>query len=314
MVTNDCKLTLEMCGWLGTLKQRVDFSQTLGMLDGCIACEKLFMGVFNMVYNLSLENLNLFESNYPAIDLGDKVSGVCYQITLENKLSKIKDTRAKYYKYNIDKKYPNLKIFIFAKKPLGRPNDNGVFYTEDLIKDIYKLNLEIKNKLLKFLIKELRPLNNSHMSNEIKVIQELITIISKAKPDANTSDWVEKPYPKEKLSLRFKNYKDQILYEYKDSFRIYGDFSKTLKDYKVYDDGIEKRVKSYLRRISRESLNDKEHNARQALDNVIEKIKNLLEIDYWEGALRFYILSQLMDCDIFPLNQKEVNLIEERLK
>lgn len=54
-----------------------------------VRAESFFCGLFNLIYDLELKNLNQKVLNAPAIDLGDVKAGVSYQITSTN-------TRTKY--------------------------------------------------------------------------------------------------------------------------------------------------------------------------------------------------------------------------
>ncbi len=54
------------------------------------ASESFFRDFMNEVYGWKLANMNTIQSNYPAIDLGDKVNRICVQVTAENSSTKIK--------------------------------------------------------------------------------------------------------------------------------------------------------------------------------------------------------------------------------
>jgi hypothetical protein len=46
--------------------------------------EDLALKLLNEIFGLQLVNLNIEKSNYPGIDLGDKINKVAYQITSRN--------------------------------------------------------------------------------------------------------------------------------------------------------------------------------------------------------------------------------------
>ena len=77
------QLNKEISKYLAILGDALENEGLFGHHDGKIACEDLFKDLFNLIYDLQLENLNNEKDNYPAIDLGDKSIGVAYQITLE---------------------------------------------------------------------------------------------------------------------------------------------------------------------------------------------------------------------------------------
>src|ERR1043165_4331320 len=57
----------------------------------------------------NLANVNQTEKvNYPAIDLGDPVARVAFQVTSTSNSTKVKDTLTKFVKYELYKQYDHL--------------------------------------------------------------------------------------------------------------------------------------------------------------------------------------------------------------
>ena len=54
------------------------------------SAEDLFAGLLNLAFAMNLSNENKFQSNYPAIDLSDRVKKICFQITSETSNQKIR--------------------------------------------------------------------------------------------------------------------------------------------------------------------------------------------------------------------------------
>lgn len=293
---------------LSVLYESVKQKGNVNFHDDKTESEMLFKDLFNVVYDLNLINTNLLNSNSPAIDLADKNKGICYQVTYENSTKKIKDTKLKYHKHGVSTNYPKLIIFIFGEKPPSRPVDNQVQYKKDLYKDIYSLTFEKKEEILAYLKKQLRHFRQEKKTLEIKTIQAVIQFISE-QPFAVSEDGnsLEKPYPKEKLLLRFGDYYKVITEEFAELSVGYNQVLLQAKtDY--IDDGNSGKIKAYLRRKSRDCLLNNA-DARIALDKVIQDIKDQIDTEVYEGALRFYIISELMECDIFPLSEDEKKLI-----
>lgn len=88
--------------WLGEIKAKncVNFYY----IDK--VAEDLALKLLNEIYDLQLVNLNYEESNYPGIDLGDKINKIAFQITSRNDIKMIKKSLEKFVKgqKNI---YPN---------------------------------------------------------------------------------------------------------------------------------------------------------------------------------------------------------------
>lgn len=81
-----------------------------------IECEGIFCDLLNKLYNWNLVNLNSGGYNYPAIDLGDKLQGVCIQVTSETSSTKIKETIEKFEANDLKNLYPRIFILILGQK------------------------------------------------------------------------------------------------------------------------------------------------------------------------------------------------------
>ena len=173
------------------------------------------------------------------------------------------------------------------------------------------LNENKKNKILRYLKKNTTLLNAIKKSIELTTIHAVIQHISSHPHNNNLPDNSEKrPCPNKKLTLRFAEFKECIEEEFVDLYAEHNDALVSAKENYI-DDGNSNRIKNYLRKISRDKLYDEKNNARTALNTLIEELKKGLEFDVYEGALRFYILSELMDCDIFPLTKQEATSLGE---
>jgi hypothetical protein len=302
----------EITKHLAWIQLAIKMKGSIGFNDDKIRCEKFFLGLFNKLYNLELINVNSISTAYPAIDLGDKKTGTCYQITFENTADKISKTRETYKKHKIFKDYPKLIIFIYDKKPGKRIFDEGVQYLEDITKHIeYDTDDKKKKEILDYLKTQWTLLKETKKSIEIQTIYAVIEHLSRdEKSNSFTKDLEDKPYPAEKLQLRFGEFRECVEEEYGE---LYPEHSSALDAAKSdhIDEGNSKKIKNHLRRISREKLFDKNNDAKMALESLIDDIRNDLSFEVYDGALRFYILSELMECDIFPLSKKEASLLSE---
>lgn len=136
---------------LSIYKTFIELQNKNGFFDINKTCETIFCEVLNALYQINLTNLNnILESNYPAIDLGDEYSEICYQITSRNDVEKIKYTISKFQQKKLDEKFTELNIFILGQKKSYRvqfPNYVNVVDFVDLSRDI--ANCRQKDTLIK---------------------------------------------------------------------------------------------------------------------------------------------------------------------
>jgi hypothetical protein len=113
--------------------------------------------------------MNTIQSNYPAIDLGDKANRVCVQITAENNSTKIKNTIEKFEEKEHFKIFKRLIVFIITEKKNYTaefetgPNfvfnaSTDIIDIDDLLEEIEKFDLERRERLATLLQDEMRPL------------------------------------------------------------------------------------------------------------------------------------------------------------
>lgn len=106
--------------WLSYLESFITLNGIAGRSDFCGSAEGFFCAVLNEIYGLELLDLNLEEFNFPAIDLGDKKSKICYQITAVGSNPKLKDTVEKFHKYNLGYDYNHLVMLVISAAPKPR--------------------------------------------------------------------------------------------------------------------------------------------------------------------------------------------------
>lgn len=133
------------------------------------ASENFFRDFLNDVYDWKLANMNTIQSNYPAIDLGDKANRVCIQVTAENSSTKIKNTIEKFEEKKHFNSFDRLIILIITEKKnysadfKTGPNFNfdasaDILDIDDLLEYIETLDLAKREKLAARLKDEMRPL------------------------------------------------------------------------------------------------------------------------------------------------------------
>ncbi len=135
----------------------------LGLFDSNRIAQDFFVWLFSLVFGYkNLKELDKLNGivNYPAIDLGDEVKKIAFQITTKKDSGKVKDTIEKFIFYKLYKKYDRLVIFIIGEKQ-GSYVDfdtkgNFIFNKES---DIWDDN---------FLIKEIDKITDIQKLEEIK--------------------------------------------------------------------------------------------------------------------------------------------------
>ncbi len=81
--------------------------------------EDLTLRLLNALYDYDLTNLNWTKSNYPGIDLACEKSGIAFQVTSENTLSKIKEGVKTFFGSQESKSYANgLRFLLLADRKL----------------------------------------------------------------------------------------------------------------------------------------------------------------------------------------------------
>lgn len=126
-------------GMFTRFSDKVLFENAVGFLDINKSAEPLFMGVLNRVYGLRLKNMNSIQKNYPAIDLGDEDSGICYQITSSGTNEKYNQTLEKYKEKKLGDKFRELRFLLIGENKITKKDPDvrtKVFTLKDLIQDI----------------------------------------------------------------------------------------------------------------------------------------------------------------------------------
>lgn len=78
--------------------------------------EKIMGGLFNIVFDCNLENLNYHQRNYPAVDLGDSEKKIAVQITTEDISTKMDKVLKRVKENKIYQCYDDIYIFFYTEK------------------------------------------------------------------------------------------------------------------------------------------------------------------------------------------------------
>ena len=135
-----------------------------------------------------LKNLNVDHPNSPAIDLGDKKTGIVYQITSTANSQKIKNTLRKFVKHGRYKEYKHLIIYILKEKQ-KRYQGRGF---DEIIQG--KFSFDKKNDILDYrdLLKEISGFSSVDKLRRIEnILEEHFGNPEYTRP-LDPLDWLEK--------------------------------------------------------------------------------------------------------------------------
>ncbi|RXJ98944.1 hypothetical protein CRV02_12905 [Arcobacter sp. CECT 8989] len=174
------KLIEEIKKKLAYISIVIEYSNKINLYDLNIYSEHFFCGLLNLIYSYNLEDLNIKQKNFPAIDLGDYKNKICFQITSTNSKKKICTTIEKFEKESLYNNFDKLFILILKKKlsNYGTFKELTYFSKEQII-DFSDLNTRINkikdthhiNKIYQYIEKNILKFEN--IDNPKSLLNEL---------------------------------------------------------------------------------------------------------------------------------------------
>jgi hypothetical protein len=101
---------------LAWIRASCELRGLLGFFDNHIVSNYFFCRVLNTLHNLDLKEMDLIQSNYPAIDLGDTTNKTSFQVTSDESKPKIQYTLDKFMEKKLNKQYDHLTVLIIGKR------------------------------------------------------------------------------------------------------------------------------------------------------------------------------------------------------
>lgn len=318
---NRSELIKGITHYLTHLRMQVEHLNSLNLQDDNVNAENFFRDLLNLVFGYDLKNINIVEKNARAIDLGDEMERVAIQVTSTSDLGKIKHTHGGFVKGGLDKKYDRLVVLIIGEKRTYRENslggggvfnmslDDDVWGMKDLIRQVGDLPLDKLEQCRGFLRAELR-IAEPRESNEVNTLIRLIEVLSSAEEGLSVGDNREDPDPEGKIHDRFAMHAGFLERLYVDLHEIY---ARALDEVKRHSDLGHVRVRKlqvYLMRWSDRVLNECGGDPQVALDELTKKVLQMMgasDVAYDDGAVRFYLIKQLIACNVFP-NKRVVHV------
>ncbi|MGY4823371.1 SMEK domain-containing protein [Stutzerimonas chloritidismutans] len=306
---------------LSWLKTQVEYHNSLSLTDINHGAEDFYCGLLNLVYGYSLKNINIIDQNAAAIDLGDEQNKIAIQVTSTSALAKTKYTVEKFIEKGLYKKFDRLLILNIVKKSNHEaPTIGGSEYNLDTREDILDVGDLIKKitddpdlKKLKaivdFLDAELSLPAQKSLPNEVLTILGIIEHISDESHEDAGSGYLEEPIPEEKIYKRFADHADFLVDTYNDGYIEYGAVLEAVKKESDFGQVKLRRAASYLKKYSDSVLTKCGGDPKAALHQIIADFGALLGNNGYtfdEGAAEFYVIEQLVKCNIFPYKEVSV--------
>ncbi|MFA9440825.1 SMEK domain-containing protein [Uliginosibacterium sp. sgz301328] len=300
---------------LSWLKTQVEMHNSLSLTDINHGAEDFYCGLLNLVYGYNLININISDQNAAAIDLGDEQNRISIQVTSTSALSKTKYTVEKFIEKELYKKFDKLLILNIVKKTnhastrIGGPEycidtKTDILDVEDLIKKITS-NPDVQKlkSIADFLDSELSLPTQQSLPNEVLTILGIIEYISDEKHEDAGTGYLEEPIPADKIYNRFANHSDFLVNMYNTGYIEYGAVLEAVKKESDFGQVKLRRAANYLKKYSDAMLTKCGGDPKTALDQIIVDLSGFLGNNGYtfdEGAAEFYVIEQLMKCNIFP--------------
>lgn len=299
------------------LKTEVNLRSKLNLQDINVHAEQFYKILLNKIFNYGLENINIVDQNAAVIDLGDDKKRIAIQVTSNNSKTKIVETVEAFNEKELFNKYDELKILIIKDKTKRIGIIDSENFSFDMNKDVIDVNYilnailnineldrleEIEKWLSNELVQKYYQSKEKSKSNEVITFISLIDFLSNEE-NHKVYQSEDAPDPEHKIENRFKEYAPYLKSMYVD---LYIDYAYALS---LTEDNVElssvkiRKIGIYLKDISNRYLNSSRNNPEDALENLCDYFKSLFIADnlpFDEMAIKFYLLHQLIKCNVFP--------------
>lgn len=308
----------DVTSYFARLEASVKLNNSNGLTDINSYSEDFFCNILNKIFDLNLINLNTVKTNFPSVDLGDVDRQISIQVTSENTNKKIKETIKKFDEHALSSKFKTLRfVLISSKKPSSKSKITGpkdvsfdfskdILCLADLIAEIRSLSVTKINEILSVLKEELDSQKDRKselvLANEVETIADLVVFLSDNK-ELDKKIWVEEPDPQKKIEHRFSTESAFLKSQIVDLLPRYS-IARNEVDEKLGLDSVKVQfIRDFLRMKSDVLLTQSNGDPKKALDNLTEYFateigKNGKKHDY--QAIRFYLLDELIKCNVFP--------------
>ena len=303
---------------LSILQVEVEIRSKVNLQDINVHAEQFYKILLNLIYSYSLENINISEQNAAVIDLACTTNRVAIQVTSNNKKDKITETVYSFCNKELYKKYDRLIMLIIKTKTSRQDSITVGNFTFDLDKDVIDIPelvrsiqniddldriIQIQNWLFKELVEKRNTARNEISGNEVLTFVGLIEILSD-EHNHKIFELETPPDPKFKIEERFNDYAPYLNNLYIDLLIEYGHALKVAQDEANITSVQIRKVSLFLKDISNRHLISSNNDPKEALENLCVYLSNFFKngVKYDEMAIKFYLIDQLIKCNVFPNN------------
>lgn len=303
---------------LSLVQTDIGNNNAIHYFDKNITAETFFMGLLNLVFDYQLLNLNSQTYNHPFVDLCDKKNDIYIQVTSNKTSQKIKETIKGFETLSGITKKTKLIIFLLVDKPKYKIE----FLTQKIIFDAKVNVIDIKDiikKIDSFSLNKLETIKNyleanlDFIENKEKTICSEEETIIKLIEVLSEKGAVLKNIPSEidpdfKINKRFNKFSEEIKRQYREYYVTYGKEYLTVVSNIIKDEVTLININNYLKSTSIEILKENNDNPIESLKKLLIRVNELLSSNnkkYNNGAIRFFLIQQIIECNIFPNEVKQ---------
>ena len=300
---------------LSILRVQVEACGKLNLTDINVLSENFYRDLLNLILSRQLTNINIVKANAAAIDLGDEIAKIAIQVTSTKTKTKTAATVDSFISKGLHKKYDRLIILNISKKAnhhAAQVGEAGV-YELDTKKDIWDANDLIKMindlptakimEVAAFLETEVALGKTESIPKEVRTFIELIEKLSDESRQPEAAPFLEYPDPNGKITKRFAEHAEFLKQEFQELYAEYGQSLDEVSRSVHLGQTRIRRLNIYLRNFSDKVLTDCSGNAPLALSKLVEHFAHKISglgIEHNETAILFFLIDQLIKCNVFP--------------
>ena len=138
MSTEKARLMRRISHYIAIWMTNIGLNNGQGLTDINADAEDFCCGLLNIVLDAQLQNMNLLQMNFPAIDLADSRRRLCVQVTSTTDAKKITHTMETFFAHDLEKDYDRLIVLILGDKKKYRakfPQREGFHF--DPVQDVW---------------------------------------------------------------------------------------------------------------------------------------------------------------------------------
>lgn len=300
--------------YLSILRVSVELHNSLNHQDINVASENFFRDFLNLAFGYHLKNINIVQKNAQAIDLGDSDARIAIQVTSSTGLAKVKHTHNGFVKGGLDSTYDRLVVLVIGEKTAFKQDTLGeaggfqvslrddVWGMSELLRQLEDLPLEKLAECAKYL-KDGISVRSPREANEIQTLVRLIEVLSEAEVAFPRTDIRTDPDPEGKINARFADHADFLKRQFTELHMLYGATLGEVTRQSDLSHGRMLKLQIYLTNWSDRVLQICGNNPKNALETMVSQTMEKMGdsgAGFDEGAVRFYLIQQLIACNVFP--------------